>query len=195
MKFYKDQNGFDIPATAVSKIDKKKDAITRQMAGKASKLNDQLKAFKADLKEKCDALFNEMLAKHDLKPDGKGNYTLFSYDRSIKLEATISNSLQFDDNITLAQMKINEFIEEELIGSKDSIRKLANHAFSRTKGSLDMKRVLSLKGVEITESKWLEAMALIDKSIVINKSKRYFQIFERNEEGEYKPIGLNFASL
>ena len=64
-----------------------------------------------------------------------------------------------------------------------------------SKGKLDKRRILGLQKLKIEDPEWEEAMQIINDSIQIERTKRYVAFFERDEDGEYKPIVLNFSSL
>lgn len=195
IKFYKDHEGFDIPAHAIPELEKRKDKLSRKLLKKALDIEERLHDLKNEMVENCDGMFNEMLLKHDVKQDTKGSYTIFSYDKSIKIEVNVSNRIEFNDHINIAQAKINEYIREKTEGVDDGICKLINSAFTKSKGTLDAKRIIGLKKIQINHKLWKQAMELIDKSISTNSSKRYFSISQKDEEGNYTAVSLNFSNM
>lgn len=95
----------------------------------------------------------------------------------------------------MAQIKLNQYVHEITKGSNSEIQQIINHAFTTRKGSLDKARILSLFQLKIDNPLWTEAMELIKGSIETNKTKRYCSVSQRNDEGEYNQIQLNFSSL
>lgn len=194
-KIWINHEGLTVPAAYVPKIDKKKDRVCSSYLKKAKSINDRLTKFKVDLLNKCDEIYQEMLEDADVKTGKKGNFTITSFDKGIKIDVSISEKINFDDNINLAQLKINEFLESKTVGIDPALSEIVNHAFTTTKGRLDTKRILSLFSLKIKDKLWLKAMELIRKSITRNVSKRYVRIWERDAEGQYHAIELNFSSI
>lgn len=194
-KMYTTHDGYKVPASAVPTLDKKKDTLVNRLVKKSKSMHEKLTDLKEEITTKCDDMFEQMLAENNVKQDHKGGFTLTSYDKTLKIEVSISKRLEFDDRIEMAQMKINEYLEEVTQDSSEDIRKIINAAFKRTKGTLDSKRVFQLKSLQINHKLWKDAMSLIDKSISVNSTKRYFNIMEKDQNGEYKTIQLNFSSI
>ncbi len=188
--------GEKVPAPYVPAIDKKKERYTNKMLKEAEKLEKKLMQLKSDILTRGDELYAEILRDAKIKAtERKGNYSLFSFDKSVKIEISVQNRIEFNDNINFAQEKINEFLEKKSKGSDMELMELVNNAFKTKKGRLDSKRILSLFGLNIKNKIWLEAMELIKKSIETNNSKRYVNIWKRDAEGEYKSVQLNFSSV
>lgn len=195
----KDAQGLDIPLKLVPKIDLEADKIANKIAKEADKLTEQLRAKKTEWLNLCDNWFEQLLIK--LKTEdkthgkGKGNYTIASYDKSIKIEINIGLRIEFDSKLQLAHTKINEYLEEITEGSADEIRLIVNNAFSTTRGNLDTKKIMSLFTYQIKHSLWLEAMEILKQSITTNVSKRYIKISRKDTEDKYQAITLQFSAL
>ncbi|STY90300.1 DUF3164 family protein [Moraxella bovis] len=57
------------------------------------------------------------------------------------------------------------------------------------------RRVLSLRSLDINDEKWLQAMDAISDAIQVVSSKEYIRVYERDNDGKYQQITLDFASL
>lgn len=187
--------GQEVPTAYVPTLDKKKEKAAIKYFKQAKKISEKLKELKTAVLEDCDSIYEEMCEAEDVRTGKKGNYTVQTFDKSIKIEVNVQERIDFDDQINLAQAKINEFLEEKTQGIDHDLQSLINSAFQTSKGRLDTKRILGLFKLNIKAAKWKQAMELIRKSIDRNISKRYVRIFERNDEGEYKAIELNFSSI
>lgn len=194
-KIWKNHNGEVVPAQYVPAIDKKKEKIAEKYYSKASKISEALDKLKSELLAECDAIYEEMCEAENVRTGNKGNYTVQSFDKSIKIEVNVQKRIEFDDKINLAQEKINQFLTEKSSGVDADLQLLINSAFQSSKGRLDTKRILGLFKHNIKHKTWLEAMELIKKSIDTNTSKRYVRIFAKDTSGEYKSVELNFSSL
>jgi hypothetical protein len=195
-KIWKNHKGEIVPANYVPDFDKKKEKVIERHFKRAQEVNALLDKFKKEALEQCDGIYESMMAHANIElSERKGNYTLNSFDKSIKIEVAVQDRIEFDDNINFAQKKIEEFLQLKMEGTDLELVELITNAFKTNKGKLDNKRILSLFRYKITHPLWLEAIELITKSIQTNSSTRYFTIWQKNEEGTYKQIQLNFSSI
>mgnify|MGYP001161987544 CR=1 FL=1 len=190
-----DANGIEIPAKYVSKLDKERDRLVRKYAAKAVILSKKLEEYKYELLEECDKHYQNILEENNIKSAGKGNYTLTTFDKSYKIEISVQENISCDDTIVIAQAKLNEYLDLITKNTTDDLRQIVNSAFQTRKGQLDVKRIISLFRLNINHPLWKEAMELLKKSLSRNISKRYVKIWERQPDGSYKGITLNFSSL
>lgn len=191
-----DHTGAVIPAKYVPSIKKKEDKTVRQIHKKALKLHKMLKDFKDEAVKLADEMYKEMAMSNQIVLDDKPhNFTLFSFDKSIKIEIQVHNRIEFDSTIDFAQQKINEFLEEKTKGIDDELIVIIQSAFKTSRGKLDAKKIMQLFSLKINHPKWKEAMEILKNSMNVNHTKRYLNIYEKNEEGKYKMITLNYSAL
>jgi hypothetical protein len=194
-KIWKNHKGETVPAPYVPTIDKEKERLAIRIYKQSSDISKKLAKLKADWLTECDKLYNEMLKNANITVGKKGNYTISSFDKNIKIEVNVSERIEFTDQINMAQAKINEFLAEKTEGIDPDLSQIINQAFKTSKGQMDTKSVLGLFTLKITHKKWLEAMELIKQSISRNSSKRYMRIWKKDSNEEYKAVELNFSSI
>lgn len=187
--------GQEVPAAYVPKLDKQKERLTEKLLKKATDLNKKLTTFKADALSELDDFYAKLLQSNNVKSDGKGNYSITSFSKNIKIEVSVSERIEFDEQIEIAQIKINEYISSKTEGIDNDLLQLINQAFQTTKGKMDTKRILGLFSLKITAAKWIEAMELIKASMSRNTSKRYLRIWKKDAEGQYHSVDLNFSFI
>jgi len=192
-----DHKGQEVPAKYVDNYTKSKEKVIEKIFAEAEKLNKLLYNFKMGSFIQCDQLYEQMFAINNVekRQDAKGNYTLYTFDKSIKIEVSVQDIIDFDDRIQLAQEKINQFLEMKTAGADQDLSLLVNNAFKTTKGRLDKARVFSLFSLNITHPIWSEAIELIKKSITTNSTRRYISVSKRDEMGKYNIINLNISSI
>lgn len=199
VKTMADASGLQIPVKLIPKHDIEADKIARRILAKAESLQERLIAFKQKSLEACDGWYRQLLEQMERNSKNtttlKGNFTMFSFDRSIKIEVRIGTKIEFDSNIDLAKIKIDEYLAEITRGSNEEVATIVNHAFTTTKGQLDAKRILQLFSLTIKHKLWIEAMDYLKSSIKTNITKRYMAIWKRDEQGEYQPLILQFSNL
>lgn len=195
-KIWKDHKGNEIPEKYVPELDKIKDKMVLKTLKQAKIISAQLAKFKKGLMTEADIIFYKMLEEANIDNDQrKGNLTICSFDKSIKVEIKVSDRIQFDDNITLAQAKLSEYIDLKMEGTDRDIAELINSAFQTDKGKLDNKRIFSLFRMKIKHPLWIEAIELIKKSIQINSTTKYITVYEKDADGKYQNIDLNMSSI
>jgi hypothetical protein len=72
---------------------------------------------------------------------------------------------------------------------------IVNNAFTTVRGKLDPKRILQLFSYQIKNVRWKKAMEILQDSITTNYSKRYIKVSERDSNGEYQNINVQFSSI
>ncbi len=195
-KVWHDHRGTNVPREYVPNLDRKRETAVGKIYDKATKLSRRLAAFKSEAFDEADGIYEDMLKEADIDPtERKGNYTLTSFDKSVKVEINVADRIEFDENIEFAQVKFREFIALKTKGADQEISELVNQAFSTRKGKLDTKRVLSLFSYKITHPVWLQGLEFVKKSMSTNSSVRYMEISTKDANGEYKAVKLNFSSL
>ena len=195
-KHWKDVDNVSVPKKYISKIDQKTERVVAKVLLKTIAFQKKAVELKNIMIDECDELYFEMMkaAGIDVK-ERKGNYTVFSFDRSIKLEMKVSDRIEFDEKINFAHEKIKEFLVLKTKGVDNVLTELINGAFNTQSNRLDTKSIFKLFKYKIKDSIWLEAMDLIKESIQKNKSVRYLAIYQKDDDGKYNQIQLNFSAL
>jgi len=195
-KLWTNHKGETIPDKYVNDHDKLKEKTVIRIEKKATKLSNTLKKFKTEMFKDCDAVIDSIYKQSNTeRKQGKGNYTIYSFDKSIKIEISVDDIIDFNDKIQIAQVKINDFLEKKLNGADEDLSVLVNNAFKTTKGRLDKARIFSLFQLNIKHPIWLEAMELIKDSITTNSTRRYVSVHKREADDSYRLINLNISSI
>lgn len=197
--FWKDEAGIEIPFNRTTPFERKCERSTAKIANRSLRLNSDLTEFKNDLKQEVEALYEDFKKENGgIIGKGKGGATFYNFDRSIKIEVSINETITFDENcINLAHEMLKEVISEGLSGAADWIEGIVLDAFAKSNGKLDTKKVLGLRKYEqkVNKPSYSEAMRMIDKGIRRPASKEYFRVWIKDEAGEYKDVQLNFSAI
>jgi len=198
-QFWLDETGIKIPSNRLRKSEKLRENKAFTALTKAMAINSDLVAFKELIKEATQEVLTAVYTENDVvKKDSKGNFTWHNFDRSIKVECSINERIEFDDTlITLCKDKLNEFISDNLKGTDEFVHALVVDAFHNTKGKLDTKKVMSLlkHRSKIKDHRYGEAMNFLEQSIRRPDSKSYYRVAHKNEEGKYEYVELNFSAI
>ena len=194
-KIWKDLNGNEVPAQYVPALDKERERVALKYLAKAKKLSEQLIALKVEMLDECDGVYDRMLESNNVPAQSKGGFSISTFDRSAKIEISIQERIEFDDLISVAHEKIKQYLEEKTRGVDHDLQQIINQAFETRKGKMDVKRILGLFRLQIKHPLWEDAMELIKRSISRNNSKRYARVWEKDAQGEYRVVELNFSSI
>lgn len=195
--FKLDSKGRLVPEKTIKAIDLVRDCLVIDLVGQVKEEQERLKKLKAIVFAEIGAFVDLSLKQFDVQIGGnKGNITLFSFDGKYKIVRQIQDTLRFDERLQAAKILIDECIQSWSESSNDHIKTLILDAFQVDKeGKISTGRVLGLRRHNFDDPKWLQAMDAIAESINIVDSKRYVRFYERDEDGKYQAISLDFANV
>jgi hypothetical protein len=198
--FWTDESGIKIPANRTTAGERLKERKSASIYKKAVSLHDKLKELKAYIKAASVEVRNEVYKETGTEPkeNAKGNFTWYNFDRSVKIEANVSEPIDFDDLlIQAAREKLDEFLKNNITSKNEFVKDLVLDAFKTSRGKLDTKRVLNLTRYKdkVNEPLFREAVDLINKAIRRKPSRMYFRVWAKDDNGKYQNIDLNFSSI
>ena len=196
-KYATDAQGSLIPVKNITKIDIKRDELVTTMAAKWLDYNNTLSQFKQEILLDIHNFVADAAKEHDVKIGGKkGNLSLVSYDGEFKVAVSISNTLDFNEQLQIAKQMINDLILSWSKGANGNIVALINSAFEVDgDGNVSTSKIFALLRLKINDDtgKWQEAMELVRNSMTIVASKEYVRLYQRDENGKYQMVPLDIA--
>lgn len=195
--YMENAKGHLIPADKVKPIDKLRDEVVKDMIAIAIKQRADMRIAKNKL---FDA-FNDFVAlsaqEYKVTLGGKkGNTTLLSYDGKYKVQVAVSENIVFDERLQVAKQLIDECLTDWTKDSNDNIKAIINQAFQVDKqGKISTGRVLGLRSLNMNDAKWDRAMDAISDAIQVTDTKEYIRFYERDEQGAYHQISLDFSNV
>ncbi len=191
-----DAMGRLVPVEMVKEVDLARDALTREIADAAKELSQRIREFKERARKDIEA-FMELSAERFSKSIGgsKGNVCLRSFDGRYRVQRDISEYLVFDERLQVAKDLIDECIHEWSAGARPELMDLVADAFQVDKrGRINTRRVLALRRKNIDHPNWAKALDAIAESVQVAGSREYVRVYERQDDGSYRQIGLDLAS-
>ena len=189
--------GHLIPLDKIKEIDKLRDETVINLVGQALSLQIQMRSIKEQFFDEFHNFVELSAQEYDTQIGGKkGNVSLMSFDGKYKVQIAIQDNLVFDERLQVAKSLIDECLREWTKGSNDNIKAIIDNAFAVDKeGKINIRRVLSLRSLNIVDDKWQKAMTAISDATQVISSKEYMRFYERDEYGKYQQISLDFANL
>lgn len=196
-----DESGTEIPYNRTTAAERLREKYAFALLSEAETISQKAAAFKTKITEIVQEVIDAAREENAVKLEGKGNYTWYNFNRTIKIEVNVNEQISFDElTIESAKEKLMELIRQNITGD-DFIITLVEDAFQTSRGKLDPKKILGLRRhtERIRNAKlkaeWSDIMTLIDKSISRPSSKTYFKVWKKNAEGKYEGVELNFSAL
>lgn len=195
--YKQDAKGNLVPVANIKQIDLEKDELILNIVSQAKLSAKVLSDFKEKSMKEIQSFVELSADKYGVKIGRiKGNVQLVTFDGKYKVLRAMSDSLTFDEKLLAAKELIDECLRDWSEGARDEIRIIINSAFDvDKKGKVNTAKILELRRYSIEDVRWKKAMRIIDDSITVEFSKAYIRVYERLENGEYKPISLDVASV
>lgn len=196
--YWQDAQGRLIPEGLVKPIDKTRHDLVQDLIAKGKALSEQIGQFKLEAFADIGAFVQLSAEQYGINLGGtKGNLTLYSFDGRYKITRAVQEHISFDERLQAAKALIDQCISEWSAGSSDEIKALINDAFKvNQQGQINTARVLSLRKLDISHTKWQTAMTAIGESVTITGTKSYIRLYERvGATDQYKPINLDIANV
>jgi len=173
-----------------------KDETLKQYCEGAKTLQETIRLFRKDSFSDIESLV-ELLREHSKRySDVKGNYTFETTDSKFKIKYSSNRLGKFDERSEEAIKHIKEFLSREF--KKDSpARKLIFTLLERNKDQLDIKQIQKLYAMEddYTDTAWVEGIRLLKESWQDSGTKQYINFYEKDDQGKWQHISLNFSAL
>lgn len=199
---WRNADGDNVPVKFVPVMDKKKEAL----AGKLHKSALSLEAALAGLHKTMSDAFAEIKEmvreeyslKYKKPMKEKGSITWFNFDRSLKIEADKNDIVKWDNALmTAAKDQLDAYLNSNLSETNELISALVSGAFANTRGMIDSGKVFQILKYQdkIRDKRFQKACELMKNAQSLDKTKLYMRIWERQTDGQYRNINLNFSSL
>ncbi|MDP8638276.1 DUF3164 family protein [Serratia marcescens] len=189
--------GYLVPENLIRPVDKLRDDVVLGIVDAARVLRQAMADFKTASMQKIGDFVDLSAQEYGVEYGGtKGNVTLPSFDGQFKILRAVGDHRVFDERIQAAKKLIDECVIKWSDGASDNLKVLVDHAFRVNKqGRIDVNEVLSLRQIDIDDSRWQEAMDAIADSIQVTGTSQYLRIYERQPNGKYVQISLDIAGV
>ena len=193
-----DPQGRMTPISMIKPADLLRDELVHRLVDQAQQVREVLAVFKNDAFSEIAAFVSLSASEYGARLGGeKGNVTLTSYDGRYRIVRAISEAIQFDERLIAAKALIDECLIDWTQDARDEIKTIINDAFRTDReGNINTNRVLGLRRLNISDSRWQRAMAAIGDAVQVTGSKAYIRIYERvGLTDKYEPIALDVAGV
>lgn len=188
--------GHLVPIESIKEIDLARDEFVRQVVAKAKAQSEAIRLFKKEIQDDFQAFIDLSAERYGASLGGeKGNVGLKSFDGRFEVTREVNETMEFDERLHVAKALVDDCLREWTRGSDPKIRTLIESAFQvDKKGQVNTKRVLGLRKLKFDDEKWNLAMEAIGDALTITGSCTYFRFHERDDQGKYQQIVLDFSA-
>jgi len=189
--------GHLVPVAQIEEVDLLRDEFVLRSLQMVKSMKEDLAAFKNKMAGDMDAFLDLSAEKYGVKMGGvKGNITLTSYDGRYRITREVAERIEFDERLQAAKVLVDECLREWTKSSASEVRTLIEDAFQvDKKGKINTQRILGLRKFKIDHPTWKKAMAAIGDAVTVTGSCVYHRFYERDEQGRYQQISLDFAGV
>lgn len=196
---WEDEAGVSIPYNRITKAERLMERHSAKILRDAIAANNKLIALRDTISDLSMEAYQAFMEEKNSNKETKGNFSWFNFNRSIKIEVSISEPIKFDDlTIQAAKEKFDIFFDGNVTSKNDYVKPMILEAFqTQRSGNLDTGKILSLIRHErkVNDPLFSEAVSLIQESIRRPKSKTYYRVWLKDETGAYKNVELNLSGL
>lgn len=194
-----DESGVAIPYNRITKTERLLERSVAKIHKEWANEAKRLKALKETVTTLVEECYQEDMKSKGVDPsDRKGSYSLFCFNRTIKVERSVHGNPTFDEaTIEAAKIKFDQYMNENISGTEDFIKDMIIEAFESRNGQLDKNRINKLVGYKNRSKVKLfqEACELLSTAARYSSSSIYYRVWEKDENGKYKNLDIQFSSL
>lgn len=197
-QFLENAQGHLVPVGSILPMDLKRHDVVTSILKDTFAERDRLIDFKRKIYLRVQDFLAESAKDSGARKFGgkKGNVTLTSFDGKYKVIVAVNDTIQFNEKLQIAKQLIDKCIANWSEGANENLRAIVDDAFNVGKsGLVSTSRVLGLRRLNIKDATWKKAMDAITESMQVASSKTYMRFYERQQDGSYKQIPLDVASL
>lgn len=198
-KYWLDEKGDQIPVNRLTKLEKKQERDTYKLFKEAIAIQAKLTDYKDMVQKICEEIYEMAMKEHGGNiGKGKGGFTIYNFDRSLKIVKNISEPVKFDElTIKAAKDLFDLFLEEAVSSKEDFVKDVIRDAFETRNGQMDAKQVLGLLRYrsKVKNVHFQAALNKIEEAQRRPSSKTYFQLAYLKEDGSYQNVELNFSRI
>lgn len=163
------------------------------------KIEEVMSVFKSELSVMMEEQHAELDEFGMITSKSKGGFSIVSNDGNYKVTRSRDTDPKWDETAHKGVELVKEFlIEEGAENSKPGIFNLLMGLISKNEqGELEYSKVMLFikHESEFQHPKWREGLRLIKEGYSISFKKFAYQFFQKDEEGKWKSISINFSNI
>lgn len=175
-------DGAYVPVERIREVDLLRDALARELCGRARELCAELAAFRSQALAEIGAFADVSAEEHGVKLRGrKGGFSLMSYDGLLKIVVDNDTLIAVNEKVSIAREAVFSCVRRWSEGANANLAEIVRRAFETDRqGHLSLARLLALRSYRIDDPEWEEAMEALAQGLTAYGSKTYVRYYERD---------------
>lgn len=175
-----------------------RDAIIKHLIDEASDIGGTLSYLMKEATARMDEQKKKLDEYGKIRSNSKGGFKIETSDGRYRIIRQYRAINDYDERATKAEELMKDFLLDTVKKKDKDLFEIIMSLLERNKaGRLEYSRIQSLYKHEdkYDDPRWVEAIRLFKESFNQTGSKFAIYFYERDENGVYQPINLNFSSL
>lgn len=179
-------DGAYVPMARIRDVDLLRDALVRELCGKARELGKAMEDFRSKASADIGAFADASAEEHGVKLRGrKGGFSLMSYDGLEKIVVDNDTLIAVNEKVTVAREAVFACVRRWTEGANANLAEIVRRAFETDRqGHLSLARLLALRSYRIDDPEWSAAMDALGQGLTAYGSKTYIRYYERDSTSE-----------
>jgi len=194
-----DQHGNSIKVENIKDHEKDSNNFVVQSILACARVSDTLSQLRSELESEFDGHVKSLFEQYNKKMGGKkGNVTVFSFDRKLKLECSKQERETTNEHIIVAKQLVDGCVKNWSKGANKNLQSFVSRYFrTDADGNYNVSDLKRLRKMELAhpDEDWDKAMEALDNSIEFDTTATYFRAYYRDENGSYIQIPLDIAKI
>lgn len=175
-------DGAYVPMERIREVDLLRDALARELCGRARELCAALAAFRAQALAEIGAFADVSAEEHGVRLRGrKGGFSLMSYDGLEKIVVDNDTLVAVNEKVSVAREAVFSCVRRWTEGANANLAEIVRRAFETDRqGHLSLARLLALRSYRIDDPEWEAAMDALSLGLTAYGSKTYVRYYGRD---------------
>lgn len=198
-KLWEDESGLKIPYNRITKTEKLIERSVTKIYKSWNSSREALIKLKKEVSDLCEQCYQADMKSKGVDPsDRKGGYSMFCFNRTIKVERSVHGNPTYDEaTIEAAKIKFDQYMSENVTGAEEFVKDMIIDAFESRNGQLDKNRINKLISYKSRSknSLFIAACDLLSTAPRYASSSIYYRVWIKDEDGKYQNLEIQFSSL
>lgn len=193
-----DQDGNEFPVDMIRDDLIRKHYVAYKIEEEALKVHSLLCEFKEMTLDMTDELYAIRKERDDISKRSKGGQTLYTLDKSAKIEIKSGSRTIYDTELAEAgEAAFDRFIAKKKEGgTDDDVIQIMQASLQKRDGDYDPRKLANLYKLKIQDPDFQEGLRLFAEARDTNRTKSYIKVERKTgREDEYESVVLDVARI
>jgi hypothetical protein len=133
-------------------------------------------------------------AKIDLEKEKQRSKSLSTFDKSLEIRSTFHQFKEYNGHLSIAKGLLDNIIKRLANDADPILIAIVNDVFAVDGAAVSGVKLNALRKYEVPDPDWNKAMAALSEAEEIVNSKRYVNVYYKDEDGKKQRLPLDIAA-